>query len=191
MKKVLGILAVVALLTAPVMAADVPVTITVSPYCAIVTAPGALVMTANDVQHSGVAVYNGLHQAETPFTVQGNKSFTATLTSQFTSNSAGDVPGGTQPTYPTAYIGGTNSDLTKGIGFGPSVVGLTNGGADLGWNGIALKETVSLNAGVTSGTIRINTYIDSGRTGVALGGGQAAGPGTYTCNLYLTLAVAP
>jgi len=168
--------------------ANVPVTITVEPYFAIVTAPGPLVMTANDIYHTGVAVYNGLHQAETSFTVQGNQTFYGILTAQFTSNSAGSVPGGSEPTYPTAYIGGTNADLTKGIGFGPAFLSLSNSGTATGWNGTAMKDVLTLNAGVTNGTLRINTYIDSGRSGVALGGGQAAAAGTYTCLLYLTLA---
>jgi hypothetical protein len=191
-KKLLGIMAVVALFAVPVMAADIPVTITVAPYCAILTAPGPLIMSVTDPLASAI-VGVGLHQAETTFTVQGNKVFTATLTAQYTSNSAMDVPGGTEPTYPTAYTGGAPlTPPTNGIGFGPGFPSLSNGGTATGWNGITLKDVLSLNAGVTNGTLRINTYLDSGRSGVpGAGGGQLAPPGSYTCNLYLTLAIAP
>jgi len=192
----LAIVGLLALLAGPAMAADadVPVQITVLPYCAIAEAPGSLVMTASDVYHTGVAVSEGVHQATTTFKMQGNKAYTAVMTAQFTSNSAGDVPGGTELTYPTAYIGGVNTDLTKGIGFGPAF-SLNNGGTSTGWSGTALKDTLTLNAGVTEGTLKINTYIDSGRTGIPgadpINPGQLAAPGEYTCNLYLTLSIAP
>jgi hypothetical protein len=103
-----------------------------------------------------------------------------------------DVPGGTEPTYPTAYTGGAPATPPKnGIGFGPGFA-LNNGGTSTGWHAIDLKDTLSLNAGVTDGTLKINTYLDSGRSGVpGAGGGQLAAPGDYTCNLYLTLSVAP
>ncbi len=190
MKKLLTIMAVVVLFAAPVMAADIDVTITVDPYCAITTAPGALVMTVNDVVATATVGAN-LHQASTTFVLQGNKTFTATMTAEFTSNSAMDVPGGTEPTYPTAYIGGVDTDLSKGIGFGPAF-SLDNGGTSTGWHANDLKDTLSLNAGITTGVLTINTYLDSGRSGVAAtSGGQLAAPGDYTCKLYLTLSITP
>lgn len=182
-------MAVVALLAVPVIAADIPVTITVAPYCAIVTAPGPLIMTVSDVYHTGVALSEGVHQATTTFKVQGNKVFTAVMTAQYTSNSAMDVPGGTEETYPTAYTGGAPaSPATNGIGFGPAF-SLNNGGTATGWHATDLKDTLTLNAGVTDGTLKINTYLDSGRGVAAASGGKLAAPGEYTCNLYLTLSV--
>ena len=193
MKMLLGIMAVIALFAVPGMAADVPVAIHVDAYCAVVEVPTVLAMTVNDVD--GAPASDGLHQATGAFKVQGNKAFTAELTSQYVSNSAGAVQGGGEPVYPTAYIGGTNSDPTKGIGFGPGILDLTNGGTAGDWSGTTCKIAMSFAAGMTTGKIRINSYLNSGRTGIPLNGafdgGQVAVPGDYTGKLILTLSIVP
>jgi hypothetical protein len=190
-KKLLGIVAVVALMAVPAMAVDVPVMIHVSPYCGIVTAPGTLTMTVNDVYHTGVALSEGLHQATTLFSVQGNQAFNVTLTAPYISNGSGPfLPGQTANGYPTAYIGGTpNGTGTNGIGFGVTILNLTNN-TNAGWAAPAASTALQFPAGASNGQIRINTYIDSGRSNlVMLDGGKMAEPGDYATTLVMTVSV--
>lgn len=196
MKRMLGIMAVVALLASPALAADAEanVSIEVVEYIAIVTAPGLLDMTVSQTEGDALAAGNiseGVHQATNTFQVQGNDTYTLEVVPAWVSNSVIHTPGsegnlGDQ--WPTAYTGGAPADPpTNGIGFGLSIRNETLGTAD-GWTPSEGKCSVAFDAGVSDGSMKINTYVDSGRSGIpGAAGGELAPIGTYTTVLYLTL----
>ncbi|MEX0776382.1 MAG: hypothetical protein WD042_11815 [Phycisphaeraceae bacterium] len=202
MRKLLGIMAVVALLAAPALAAPmspptdvaIPVTITVENYVAITIPLNGLNMIVNDNEtHGGPLVgSSGANQIEGSFTTEGNTDYTVTITAQYTSPSS---------SYPRAYVGSPNGESspsntggygtgpygTNGIGFGVTLFRdtPTANAANAGWqyqqaNGISVTQP----AGVNPGHIRLNSYVDSGSNV-----GNLAAPGEYTCNLYMTLSV--
>lgn len=199
MKK-LALMAVVALMAAPVLAQEPPhdataaVEIEVVEYVAVVIVPGLLDMTVSQTEGDALAAANiseGVHQATTPFQVQGNDSFTVQVIPAWKSNSVIHTPGsegGIGDQWPTAYTGGTpNTEFTNGIGFGLSIANLTAGTAD-GWTPAEGDCHLAFNPGVSDGSMKINTYVDSGRSGIpGAAGGELAPIGTYTTVLYLTL----
>jgi len=201
MKKFLGIMAVVALIAVPVMAdppsADMSVKITVAPFCGVVGTPGALVLTASDVYHAGVAIdeATGLHQASAAFSVQGNKNVLVTLTTPYTTTTANVVPGGPAGGYPTFYTGGApDGDAKNGIGVGVQMINVTTpANTETAWNPAAPgSASITFQGGLSDGKIKINTYIDSGRTDMvsgSIGGGKLAAPGEYTGKFILTLSM--
>ena len=197
MKKLLGIMAVVALLAVPVMAAelpaptaDVPVAIHVDDYCAIMGTPQSLVMTANDIWHTGVVVQEGLHAASGTFNVQGNRTVLVTLTTPYVTTTTNVVPGGPAGGYPTFYTGGVPTDGGKnGIGVGVSMYNITTpANVETGWNpALPGSASITFQGGLSQGKLAINSYIDSGRSDMVVATGKLAGPGDYTGKFILTL----
>lgn len=192
MKKLLGILAVVALLAVPVMAqSNVPVTINVASYVGLTVPPGSLVMAVTDpVASATVGV--GVHQAETTFQVQGNVAMRLNLTASELSPSTSVVngqEGALGDPWPTARLGG--SPAAAGIGYGPSLFNVTAGTSD-GFTPVTEQDCrLAFAAGLSDGRIRINSYLDSGRSTIVGLSGQLAPPGAYTGALTLTVSVGP
>ena len=199
MKK-LALMAVVALIAAPAMAVDlggsgeVGVTITVVEYVAIEIAPGALEMEVNELQGRSPTVNEGTHQATRTFQAVGNDTFSVTVTTEYKSNSViytsgmlGDVP----DAYPTAYTGGApENPATNGIGFGLAIENVTDATGYVAYNPTVVGVTTGFTAGVSEGRLKINTYLDSGRSGNAgPDGGELADVGVYTTVLTLTLSL--
>ena len=66
---------------------------------------------------------------------------------------------------------------------------LTNN-TNAGWAAPAASTALQFPAGASNGQIRINTYIDSGRSNlVMLDGGKMAEPGDYATTLVMTVSV--
>jgi len=201
MKKLLGIMAVVALLAAPALAQDPPVPvnvgveITVMTY-AEMTQPDPLVMDVTDPEGLALAtgnIANGTHQAESAFTVKSNSACTLTVetaageTTGYKTISLGMAVG----PHPTAWLYDLDG-ITKldGIGYGLSVSGADSGGnwvpgpfVETGVVGTGIL-TAGFIAGDTPATVKINSYLDSNRqVGVSF-----AQPGEYTGTLIFTVS---
>ena len=192
MKKLI-LLAVVALIAAPVMAADVPVEINVVEYCAIDIGTAVLDMTVNELQGDNPTVAEGTHQATATFEAVGNSTFTVTVTPEYKSNATiytSGMVGGVGDEYPTAYTGGApNTAGTNGIGFGLTIQNVTAATAPVAYDPAVVGVTTGFTAGVSEGKLLINTYLDSGRSGIAgPDGGNLAEVGLYTTVLTLTVA---
>jgi len=191
MKKLLGIMAVVALLAAPGWAqTPVGVEINVATYLRVVPPAAPLVMAVTDLQATAVAT-DGTHQATTTFQVWGNTPFSMSATPNEISSSVIWTPGmeGTPPDlYPTARLGVVSS--ADGIGYGmalsrtspsPASDGYTPDEGDCRLGGFV--------AGVSDCQIKINCYLDSGRLGPdGPDGGKLAEPGAYTGTITVTLS---
>ena len=183
----LAIVGLLALLAVPAWAAESAVTINVASYCGVTVAPGGLTLAVNSVWAPGVN-----QVAETPFVVEGNTGYylrvTANETSPSTSIVAGQA-GVVGDPFPTARLGGVST--AAGIGYGVSLVG----GLSAGWGNSPANDFTKIQIPVTAGykaaNLRINSYLDSGRSTIVGYNGQLAPPGTYTGTLTLTVALTP
>jgi len=200
MKKLLGILAVVALfamIAAPAMAGNTStVTINVGAY-ATVSVGNLPAFTVTGLQADNN--YATQH-ADTTITAVSNTAFKITVTADRHSGSAIQTPG-SPPSYvgdqwPTAYIDNDDSVAANGLGFGFGITDTSqsmagqNGGYSPAEGGAAGNAKLTgRNAGTHAITLSAGTYLDSGRSGaVGPNGGQLAKVGTYTATLTVTIA---
>jgi hypothetical protein len=193
-KKLLGMMAVVAMIAAPAMAdpstGTSAVQITVQSYCGLAVPPGTLTMSVNSVAY-GATVSEGINQATTTFAMEGNAPYYVMVTPDATSASTSVVngqAGGLGSPYPTAYTSGHSF----GIGYGLSISG-SNGLTSAGWgtspSGDFTKIETAVAAGLTTATLKINSYLDSGRSTIQGYSGMLAPPGVYTGVLTITVSV--
>ncbi len=196
MKKLIGIMVVFGMIMMfGTMAfadpdAEISVEITVAPYMALLGVSQSLVMIVNDVQapDGSPVIQDGTHQATTLFTVQGNTGFFVTLTVNLTTNSVISLPDSMsgQP-WPTAV-----RDVNNAIGYGVSLSNQETGGGSGNWNPGTQSIVVGFAEGQSTGSVRIHTYLDSGRSDItAASGGNLARPGLYTGTVFLTLSIPP
>jgi len=190
MKKLLGILAVLALLAVPAVAgtaANSTVTINVASYCGIVVAPGGLTMAVTSPE-VGATASEGQHQATTTFKAQGNVPFNVVLTANETTGAVQvtqGMEGGIGDPYPTARM-----DADNAIGYGVALSKTSGTPAADGWTPADLNCHLTFPVGLSDGQIKINSYLDSGRSTIIGYDGHLAVPGTYTGTLTVTVSVA-
>ena len=199
MKRILFAIAAVALLSLPALAAQdtatAAVEIKVEPYCEfkVASSLGVLDMIVNQDQDPLPDVHEGLHQATLNFEFWCNTECTLTVESEHTSGQVIETPGApgvVGDLYPTAYIG--NDPANAGIGFGLAVT--VEGGPWIPYlpdsgspQTVPGKSQQTVAAGKNDGTLKINTYVDSGRNAPD----NLAPPGDYVGQLNLTLTTIP
>lgn len=190
MKKLMmliGCMALMAVFTSHAMGATSDVEIEVLPYCGVVVEPGLLDMNVTTVVADATAS-EGQHQATTTFKVQGNQAFNVVLTVDLTTAAVqvtAGMEGGLASLYPTATM-----DPANAIGYGMTLSNLTTPASD-GWTPGELNCNLVFPAGLSEGQIKINSYLDSGRSTLDGYDGKLARPGSYTGVVTLTVSIPP
>jgi len=188
MKNVIALAIVIGLFAVPAMAADDSATanveINVEAYCEITVEPGVLDMTVDQDQDPLPPVSEGQHQATTPFELQCNSNSSVVLTVDYASNCVIVTPGmKTGDEWPTAYTGGSpNSGATNGIGYGLALT--IDGVGTFGWDPALGNCNLTAPPGISTGEIKINSYIDSGRD---IAQNNIAAIGLYTGVVTMTV----
>lgn len=179
----------VILMAVPAMAAELVdtsvVTITVDPYCAIMVPPGTLTMDVTDVQATATAS-EGTHEATTTFKAQGNQAFNVVLTVDEETAAVivtAGMEGGIGDPYPTA-----RKDTANAIGYGMALTNQTTPAVDA-WTPAEHDCHLAFPVGLSDGQIKINSYLDSGRSTILGYTGYLAAPGTYSGTVTLTLSI--